>query len=131
MVFKSANSFGSTFFGRGRSSAATGIFPISTGRSMWVAPGFSLSAYLKERRTISLIFSGFTTILVRLVMGSNILVRFRNWCEVMCIRSVPTWPVIATSGAPSESASATPVTRLVAPGPSVARHTPACPVSLP
>ena len=39
--------------------------------------------------------------------------------------------VMATSGAPSELASATPVMRLVAPGPSVARQTPARPVSRP
>ena len=49
----------------------------------------------------------------------------------MCILSVPTCPVIATKGAPSRLASATPVMRLVAPGPSVERQTPALPVSLP
>ena len=38
---------------------------------------------------------------------------------------------MATSGAMSMFASATPVTRLVAPGPSVERHTPARPVSRP
>ena len=49
----------------------------------------------------------------------------------MCILSVDTCPVMATSGAPSELASATPVIRFVAPGPSVARQTPAFPVSRP
>ena len=49
----------------------------------------------------------------------------------MCILSVPTWPVIATNGAPSKLASATPVIKLVAPGPRVERQTPAFPVNLP
>ena len=49
----------------------------------------------------------------------------------MCIRSVPTCPVIATKGAPSKLASATPVIRLVAPGPKVDKQTPALPVKRP
>src|SRR5258708_33440180 len=47
------------------------------------------------------------------------------------MRSSPACPVIATSGAPSSVASATPVRRLVAPGPSVARQTPGYDVSRP
>jgi hypothetical protein len=39
-----------------------------------------------------------------------------------------TWPVIATTGTESSSASASPVIRLVAPGPDVAIHTPVLPV---
>src|SRR5256885_1169729 len=35
-----------------------------------------------------------------------------------------TWPVIASTGEPSMCAAARPVTRLVAPGPDVATHTP-------
>ena len=42
----------------------------------------------------------------------------------------PTCPVIATMGMLSSSASASPVTRLVAPGPDVAMHTPTSPVVL-
>src|SRR5829696_3650052 len=41
------------------------------------------------------------------------------------MRSRSPWPVRATSGERSRNASATPVTRLVAPGPSVPRQTPA------
>ena len=41
-----------------------------------------------------------------------------------------TWPVIATRGTLSSMASARPVTRLVAPGPDVAMHTPTLPVHL-
>ena len=98
---------------------------------MWQAPGFSLSAYLKAIRMISLTESGFTICLLRFVIGANNSTRSRYWWDVRCIRSVPTCPVIAISGAPSEFASAVPVIRLVAPGPNVEKHTPAFPVSRP
>ena len=39
------------------------------------------------------------------------------WCDSLCIRSRSDWPVSATSGARSRNASATAVTRFVAPGP--------------
>jgi hypothetical protein len=42
--------------------------------------------------------------------------------------SVLTWPVIATMGIESIMALAMPVTRLVAPGPEVARQTPTWPL---
>ena len=116
----------------GRSPSGTSCRETSTGRSMCVAPGLpSPSAYLNARRVISETESGRMTSLVRLVTGSNIFVRSRYWCAVRWILSVETCPVMHTSGAPSELASATPVIRLVAPGPSVARHTPAWPVSRP
>src|SRR6266540_3544747 len=41
----------------------------------------------------------------------------------------PTWPVIARTGEPSMWAVASPVTRLVAPGPDVATHTPTRPLA--
>ena len=41
----------------------------------------------------------------------------------------PTWPVMATIGMESICAVAMPVTRLVAPGPDVAQHTPGRPVA--
>ena len=98
---------------------------------MWLAPGFSDSAYLKAMRTISFTESGRTISFDRFVIGSNIETRSRYWWLVRCMRSVPTWAVIAISGAPSELASATPVTRFVAPGPKVEMQMPALPVSLP
>ena len=55
----------------------------------------------------------------------------RYWWDSLCIRSMSPWPVMATSGARSRYASATAVTRFVAPGPSVPRQTPARPVSRP
>ena len=39
------------------------------------------------------------------------------WWDSLCMRSRSPWPVSATSGERSRNASATPVTRLVAPGP--------------
>ena len=39
------------------------------------------------------------------------------------------WPVMANTGMPLSCAQATPVIRLVAPGPEVAQHTPSLPVS--
>ncbi len=42
----------------------------------------------------------------------------------------PTCPVMATRGMESIMASARPVTRLVAPGPDVAMHTPTRPAAL-
>src|SRR3954471_12141557 len=47
------------------------------------------------------------------------------WWDSLCMRSRSPWPVSATSGERSRKASATPVTRFVAPGPSVPRQTPA------
>ena len=43
----------------------------------------------------------------------------------------PTCPVMATMGTESKRASASPVTRFVAPGPDVAMQTPTSPVTLP
>ena len=45
-------------------------------------------------------------------------------------RLTPTLQVMATTGMESIQAVAIPVTRLVAPGPDVARHTPTFPVAL-
>ena len=46
------------------------------------------------------------------------------WCDSLCMRSRSDWPVSATSGARSRNASATAVTRLVAPGPERAQADP-------
>lgn len=50
-----------------------------------------------------------------------------SWKASVPIRPRPTWPVIATTGTESICASASGVTRLVAPGPEVAMHTPTLP----
>ena len=52
-----------------------------------------------------------------------------SWNASLPISLVDTWPVIATIGIESISASTRPVIRLVAPGPEVAQHTPTLPVA--
>ena len=53
-----------------------------------------------------------------------------SWKPSVPIRSVRTWPVMKTVGTESIIASAIGVTRLVAPGPEVAKATPTLPVAL-
>ncbi len=65
------------------------------------------------------------------VIGRMIATTSMYWWDSLCIRSRSPWPVSATSGARSRYASATAVTRFVAPGPSVPRQTPARPVRRP
>ncbi len=98
---------------------------------MCVAPGFSDSATLKALRTTSGMISGLDRRAFHLVIGAMIETTSMYWCDSLCMRSRSPWPVSATSGARSRNASATAVTRLVAPGPSVPRHTPARPVRRP
>ena len=52
-----------------------------------------------------------------------------SWKASVPIVPLGTWPVMATSGTESMWASQMPVTRLVAPGPLVAMHTPTLPVA--
>ena len=54
-----------------------------------------------------------------------------SWKASVPISGEATWPVIATIGTLSRKALAMPVTRLVAPGPDVAMHTPGLPVTRP
>ena len=53
-----------------------------------------------------------------------------SWKASLPIAGRATWPVMATMGTESICAVAMPVTRLVAPGPEVAMHTPTLPVTL-
>ncbi len=64
-----------------------------------------------------------------LVIGSVMPVMSASWNASVPIRLVPTWPVMATIGTESMYASDSAVTRLVAPGPLVAMHTPGRPVA--
>ena len=50
-----------------------------------------------------------------------------SWKASVPTKGDATWPVIATRGIESIIASASPVTRFVAPGPEVAMHTPTRP----
>ena len=104
---------------------------ISSGSSMRVAPGFSASAVLNALRTTSGTVPASQIVCAHLVIGPNIATESMFWWLSLCRRRVLPWPMMHTSGDRSMLASATPVTRFVAPGPSVPRHTPALPVSLP
>ena len=53
-----------------------------------------------------------------------------SWKESFPRSEIPTLQVIATIGTESIYAVAIPVTRFVAPGPDVAKHTPTFPVAL-
>ena len=53
-----------------------------------------------------------------------------SWKPSVPISSVRTWPVMKTVGTESSIASAIAVTRLVAPGPEVAKATPTRPEAL-
>ena len=64
-----------------------------------------------------------------LVMGIVMPVMSISWKESRPSMLRPTFPVMATTGTESMKAVAMPVTRLVAPGPLVARHTPTRPVT--
>ena len=66
-----------------------------------------------------------------LVTGANIGTRSTPWCDSLKLRCMPTWADSAISGVELVVASAVPSSRLIAPGPSVAEHTPAFPVSRP
>ena len=64
-----------------------------------------------------------------LVMGSVTPVMSTSWNASVPISGLGTWPVMATIGTESMYASASAVTRLVAPGPLVAMQTPGLPVA--
>jgi hypothetical protein len=63
-----------------------------------------------------------------LVMGMVMPVMSTSWKASLPIMVRGTCPVMATIGEESMKALASPVTRLVAPGPLVARQTPVLPV---
>ena len=98
---------------------------------MWQAPGFSVVASLKALRTTSGIASSSFSDQAHLVIGSNMPTTSMFWWLSLWRRLSAAWPVSAIIGARSMLPSATPVTRLEAPGPRVARQTPASPVSRP
>ncbi len=98
---------------------------------MWQAPGFSSWATLNAFRTTSGMTSPVSIWVFHFVKGRNASTMSTYWWDSLWRRPRASWPVIATTGARSRLASARPVVRFVAPGPRVARHTPARPVSRP
>ena len=63
------------------------------------------------------------------VIGMVMPVMSASWKPSRPMSQLTTEPVMQTSGIESIQASAMPVTRFVAPGPEVAQHTPALPVT--
>ena len=115
----------------GSGSASTCAAITSSGSSMWVGPGFCAWATLNALRTTSGITRAEFSRALNFVTGRSMSTMSMYWWDSLCMRSRSAWPVSATIGERSSSASATPVTRLVAPGPSVPRQTPAERVSRP
>ena len=109
----------------GSGSASTVAAMTSSGSSMCVGPGFCACATLNALRTTSGICGPSSGARSTSSPGGSIETTSMYWCDSLCIRSRSAWPVSATSGERSSNASATPVTRFVAPGPSVPRQTPA------
>ena len=70
---------------------------------------------------------GSVTIKLCLVIGIVTPRMSASWKASVPSRLVPTWPVMATTGTESRLASASGVTKLVAPGPEVAIITPTLP----
>ena len=64
-----------------------------------------------------------------LVIGMVMPQMSASWKASVPMAEEATWPVMATIGTESMCASASGVTRLVAPGPEVAMHTPTLPVA--
>ena len=79
-------------------------------------------------RTVAARSSTRCTMKLCLVIGIVMPAMFTSWNESLPSRSLETLPVMATTGTLSMYAVAMPVTRLVAPGPLVARQTPVFPV---
>ena len=63
-----------------------------------------------------------------LVIGPTMPSTSTSWKACVPIAARATWPVRATTGTQSMNAVARPVSKLVAPGPLVATHTPTRPV---
>src|SRR5262245_18316963 len=117
--------------GSGTCSSPTSASARSSASSMWQAPGFSAVASLNALRTTSGMLSGCQTACAHLVTGLNMLTTSMAWWLSLWSLLLSACPVMTTIGARSMFESATPVIRLVAPGPSVPRQTPASPVSRP
>ena len=101
----------------------------SLAMSTSTGPGRPVPARWKASAIVRAMSSAFVTRKLCLVTGSVMPEMSASWKPSVPIRLVDTWPVIATSGTESMYASAIGVTRLVAPGPEVAMHTPIRPVA--
>jgi hypothetical protein len=99
------------------------------GMSISTGPGRPLRAMWKASATTRGMSATCSIWKECLVIGSVTPMMSTSWKASLPIIGRPTCPVIATSGVESSSASAMPVTKLVVPGPLVARQTPTLPVA--
>ncbi|RPK31891.1 hypothetical protein EES39_39865 [Streptomyces sp. ADI92-24] len=97
--------------------------------SMSTGPGRPVEAMWKASAIVRGMSSALVTRKLCLVIGMVMPTMSASWKASVPIDLEGTWPVIATSGTESMCASAIGVTRLVAPGPEVAMHTPTLPVA--
>src|SRR5699024_9537671 len=104
-------------------------FWISFGISTRTGPGRPVDAKWNADAIASGILFGSVTMKLCLVIGIVTPRISASWKASVPKRLDPTWPVMATIGTESKLASAIGVTKLVAPGPDVAIHTPTLPVA--
>ena len=97
---------------------------------MRTGPGRPVLAIRNALRIVSASLVTSFTIKLYFVIGIVMPVISISWKLSFPRRDTPTLQVMATIGIESIYAVAIPVTRLVAPGPLVARHTPTLPVAL-
>ena len=90
-------------------------------------PGRPVEAMWNACAMVRGMSSGSVTRKLCLVTGSVMPTMSASWNASVPISGAATWPVIATTGTESMLASASAVTRLVAPGPDVAMQTPTLP----
>ena len=96
---------------------------------MTTGPGLPVLAMWKASLTTCGISPGSITKVLCLVMGRVMPVVSVSWKASVPMEARATCPTTATTGTESIWAVAMPVTRLVAPGPDVAQHTPTLPVT--
>ena len=102
----------------------------SLGRSTRTAPCLPVKAMWNADLMAGGISEGLLTWMLYLVAEAVIPMMSTSWKASVPTTLRGTWPVKATTGAESMFAVAIPVTRFVAPGPEVARHTPTFPRAL-
>ena len=109
-------------------SSAT-AFCASLGMSTTTGPGRPETAMCMARSMAGTISAAVRGSKVCLMMGPTIPRTSVSWNASRPMTAVETCPVMATTGTESMNAHARPVTRFVAPGPLVTRHTPGRPVA--
>src|SRR5512136_1784016 len=114
--------------GASKSISASSVIT-SLGTSMITGAGLPVVAMWKAVLKMSGISAALLAWKAYFVIGVMMPTMSASWNPSLPIIDLVTWPVMATTGDESMYAVATPVTRLVAPGPEVATHTPGFPLA--